>query len=317
MENQINHLGRIAEEILDVLKKFQSQIMEALNHLKKLPDLMEKVMKTIQKSANDQIQASGEMEIIKQTASLAAKRHHIAAENEAIEDFKHQLQEDIDYIKQRYSQINDELDQEAKKRVRELDAHLLNLPDHFPREFIDGYRKRITPLMQKLKHDNDLSNQQRGELIGKALRQVIRQIDAFLDARNAFFEKIDDYQLDEKLDEPATYHLPLWVIESDQGKNLFVPGKMEDESTAFESNFKYKPDQALETYYQEISGKDKQDRVDYILDAMAWKSTPQSKEQLEQRLFDFASSQFPSDDAHVKRAVKQILQHSNLRTLNS
>lgn len=314
-EYQTEQQGNIARQILNTLETFQQQIISALNFLKELPDLVRKVLESINESANRQIRATGEMEIIKKTASLDAKRHQISAENEAILDFKEQLNEDIEYIKERYTKFDDELNEEAKKRIRELDSHLLSLPDNFPKEFIQGYRNKITPLMEKIKNDNELSNQDRTSLISNKLSEVISSIDEFIASRNAFFSKIDDFQQDETVSEKTIYNIPLWTIEADNRKNVFTPGVVQRQNSYNGVSYNYEPESLLQDYHRKISGKT-ESHLNSILDSLPWVYDKKEKDQLRKSLLKYAEKQYPEKKKYVKKAINQILDNSEIQTLS-
>lgn len=307
-EHHIRQSGEVAKQILTVLQKFQEQIITALNNLKQLPDLLKKVLEGISESANRQIQAAGEMEIIKKMANLNAKRHLISAENEAIYDFKTQLNEDIQLIKNRYSKLNDELDNEAKNRVQELDANLLELPDYFPESFILGYSRNISPLMQKISKDNDLSIAERSLLINDAIKRVIESLSTFLKSRNDFFVKINDYQQDEKPTASVVYHMPIWVFKNEKQTHLFPEGKINmDKSLSNVSHFV--PDSKLENYYNLLS----KEKADEIITDLEWKTNTIIKNKMNEKLLSFADKNFTKNKTHIKRAVNRIIKESDIK----
>ena len=316
-EHQINHLGDIVKQILNVMQKFQEQIVTALNHLKQLPELVKKVLEGISESANRQIQAAGEMEIIKKMANLNSKKHLISAEQEAITDFKSQLDEDIQYIKKQYDKIDAELNQEAGKRVRAIDAHLLSLPDYFPSDFIQAYSQNITPLLEKLRSDNELSNKERQALIEKALNQVIDSINQFQESREDFFNKIDHYQQEEVLADQISYYLPMWIFGKDGKKHVFTPGSVTYSKVLADGYRHFSPEKSLKNYYDHMTDASNSHNLNEILDALPWEKDSGEAEKLEKRLLDYAQTHLPSNKRHVKRAVKKILKDSEVKRLNN
>mgnify|MGYP001304269720 CR=1 FL=1 len=307
-EHHIRQSGEVAQQILSVLEKFQIQMMDALNNLKELPNLLKKVLEGISESAARQIKAAGEMEIIKKMANLNAKRYLISAENEAIHDFKTQLNEDIELIKNRYSKLNDELDSEANKRVNELDSHLLDLPNHFPDSFILGYTRNISPLMQKISEDVDLSLAERSMLINDTINRVIESLSTFLKSRNDFFVKINDYQQDEKPTTSMVYHMPIWVFKNERQTHLFPKGKINLDKSFSNASY-FVPDSKLENYYNLLS----KEKVDDIITDLEWKTNTSIKNKMNERLLSFADQNFTKNKTHIKRAVNRIIKESDIK----
>ncbi len=310
-EHHIRQSGEVAKQILTVLQKFQEQIITALNNLKQLPDLLKKVLEGISESSNRQIQAAGEMEIIKKMANLNGKRHLVSAENEAIYDFKSQLNEDIQLIKNRYTKLNNELDSEANNRIQELDANLLELPNHFPESFIVGYSKNITPLMQRISNDNDLSLTERSSLINDTLSVVIESLTTFLKSRNEFFVKVNDYQQEEKPLKPNVYQIPFWVFKDEKNAKLFPEGKINMDKS-FLTSSRFEPDSNLENYYNLLTNE----KMDEIITGLEWETNTNDHNKVSERLLEFADKNFPKNKMHIKRAVNKILKESDIKFNN-
>ena len=92
-EHSINHLGKIVQDILEVLRKFMKEIMGALNVLKRLPEMVSEFRHDVNEGFNNLIQAQAEMEIYIRMANMKSKKSLVLSENEAIGDFEKQLQE--------------------------------------------------------------------------------------------------------------------------------------------------------------------------------------------------------------------------------
>jgi len=56
-ENSINHLGKIVQEILNLLGKFMKEIMEALNVLKRLAEMVSDIRHDLNEGFHNLIQA--------------------------------------------------------------------------------------------------------------------------------------------------------------------------------------------------------------------------------------------------------------------
>jgi len=312
-ENQINNLGSIVKEILNVLSSFQQQILAALNYLKVLPDLIRKVLQAINESTTRQINAAGEMEIIKKTANLDSKRHQISAENEAIIEFKEQLNDDIAYIQKKYDSINAELDEEAVKRVQEIDEHLLSLPDFFPREFILNYSENISPLIEKIGAEYSEINKKRADIIGSRLTEVVDKINSFLNDRKKFFEEIEIYNQKEMGHDINDLELPLYIIESNKELFYYFPGEVNIPTDINTTWFKYLPNEKIKFYADKLNSL-KDENQTYI-NQLPWGNG--NKNNIESRLLEFADQHFTVNKNLIKKAVKNIIRNSDVLELKN
>ena len=219
-EHSINHIGDMVKKILEILGDFVNQIMEALNHLKKLPDYVAQLRQDMNEGFDRLIQAQGEMEIYIRMARLKSKKQLIKAENEAIQEFEEQLQEDFSVIDKRYSKINHELDEECKKRIRQLDMHLLEIPSKFPNEYISAFNEKILPIFEKLINDSEIAYNQRVIALEMAVEKSRAMINRFVKVRNEFFEKVANYEVPQKIQEEKEFFLPVWYIEIENKENM-------------------------------------------------------------------------------------------------
>lgn len=305
-ENQIRQSGAIFKQILSVLQKFQEQIVSALNHLKELPDLIKNVLDSINESASRQIQARGEMEIIIKLSNLRSKKHLISSENEAIEDFKRQLDQDVRYVKERFEKINVELNQESRKRVRELDEHLLQLPNKFPKKFIKGYQEDVSPLLLQLKENNEESQKNRESILMDITDKLCKELNVFTSARKAFFDQIEDFKQDMKTSEYQKFELPVWMIHSDK-PHFLLPGKI---TITEKLSAQYEPQERLRSYHGNI-----QNNLTAITPdrkSANQKNGSLRKAEMQTVLLDYLQQNFPNYNSHTKRAIKKILEDSEL-----
>ena len=230
-EHSIKHLGEISKQILEVLRTFMHEVMNALNVLKRLPEIISDLRKDINEGLNNIIQSTAEMEIYIRMANLKSKKSLINAESEAISDFKHQLKEDFKKIDDRYTKINNELDSECKKRIREIDNHLLEIPEKFPNELYSTFNDEVIPLFKKLANDTYTSFTERFRIITEEVSRTISKTTDFLTIREDFFEKVKNYEFQEKIEKEKQYYIPLWVVEfkdnkGNTRKKVLLPSKI-------------------------------------------------------------------------------------------
>lgn len=252
-EHLIKSLESVFRQVLDVLNAIFNKIISGLKTLERLPDLIINLGDIIAKGFNDQIQSQSEMEIQIRMAKISSKKGLVQAELEAILDLKEQLDQDSEEISIRYKKIQDELNDEAQKRVNELDNHLINLHErHFPRAMYAGYIEEISPLLGTVYKDSMESYMERIVHLKKTVEIVKDRLQTFYEQRRLFFEKINRFKYDKSTQSIQDYYLPVLVVETENIKNntfdkkAYLPGKLKDDSSlAFTINEKLQQMDAL------------------------------------------------------------------------
>ncbi len=318
-EHSINHLGETVKKILDLLGKFMNQIMEALNHLKKLPDLIADMRQDLNQGFDRLIQSQAEMDIFIRMARLRSKKSLINAENEAISDFENQLNEDLAEIDRRYSKINGELEDECKKRIREIDQHLLDLPNKFPQDLYNTYQKEIIPLFQNLIQDANISYTQRVAAIKIASEKASLVIRKFIKVRNDFFTHVKQYEVPEKIQNSKTYYLPVWLVELNQGdkgitKHAVLPS---DFNIKKGQNLNEKPQLKLDSGLGNVAFiQESSDIQQRLIKSFNWKSNNNQKDQIAQNFDKYFKGISLNKRTPLKKAMVKAIQNSNLQTIN-
>lgn len=218
-EYQISSLQSVANKILDAFHIHTSKVIDALEHLRAIPDLIRGLGNIINDGFDRQIRASGEAVILGKVASVSSKRSLVESENLAIEEFKKQLHEDSTDIQERYGKIQQDLNEDAKNRVRELDEHLLGLYDeHFlvpPR----GVFGQATEAMLHVFLQDSVSHfGNRTGAVGRALEAARQEAVSFIGSRSRFFSTLRRYTQLRGTDALATHQMPVLVlVTSDEG----------------------------------------------------------------------------------------------------
>lgn len=210
-EHNIRNTAMIANKIVDVLGNILKKLAEIAAAIVQLPELIKKIVLEINSSSNRIIQSSGEMEIYSRIANAVSKKALIGAENEAIADFKGQLDEDYKLIADRYDKIQQDLEDDARKRVRQLDEVLLSLPDKFPKAF--GESVQMSKNILGSLHSIFLESYKfrSAELNGK-MRECMKKIYDFVEGRKSFIDKYDTLKHAAYVPS-CTKYLPFYVLE--------------------------------------------------------------------------------------------------------
>ncbi len=317
-EHNINHLGDIAKQILEVLRDFMKQIMEALNVLKRLPEMIANLRKDLVDGFKNLIQAQAEMEIYIRIAQLKSKKSLIVSENEAISDFEKQLKEDFEEIDKRYSKINGELEEECQKRIREIDQHLLEIPDKFPHDLYRTYQKELIPLFQDLIQDTNISYSQRLDAIKIATEKTSLVINKFLNVRNDFFKHVGQFEVPEKVENSKTYYLPVWVLELNKGKKgiinrTILPSKFLVEK---EQGSNEKSEIIIEDGLKNMAFiQDEANIQNRIITNFIWENDENYKKKVAKNFDAFFEKVNLKKGSLTKKAVLKAILNSNLKTI--
>lgn len=317
-EHTTNHLNTLAKNILNVLQSFMKQVMDALNVLKRLPDLIREIRVDMNDGFSNLIQAQAEMEIYVRMAQMKSKKSLIISENEAIKDLEKQLEEDFNEIDRRYSKLNNELNETCKRRILEIDQHLLEIPKKFPQDLYSSFSKEIIPLFENLLNDSNIAYEQRLTAIKIATDKASTTVNSFFKVRNNFFEQIDKFEIPEVVDDTKTYYIPLWVAEVNKNnkelvKKVFLPGKMcIKKNNGLNETPEFKPVSGLEILN---FIEDSQEIKSRILNSFKWESNAKHKTEIEDNFKSYFEKIHGDKYSRAKKAASKAIIESNLQTI--
>jgi len=320
-EHSINHLGDLVKQILNTLRKFMHEIMDALNVLKVIPDTLAQIRQDMNSGFDRLIQAQGEMEIYTRMARLRSKEQLITSENEAIEDFEKQLNEDFDTIDKRYSKINGELDAECKKRVSSIDAHLLEIPTKFPNDYITAFNKKIIPLLEKLMEDADLAYHERLQILEIAVEKSRTMISGFIETRKGFFEMIKDYEIPGNNDAESEMYIPIWIMElgdkdgASRETHALLPGSI----NIIKAKKFTEVSSTLDTkgaFTMLNSAMSQTDNKANMVNAFNWKRDHSTNSALKDEFSEYFNSVFEGKHENVRKEFVSLIANSPIDTLN-
>ncbi len=320
-EHSINHIGDMVKKILETLGKFFNQVMEALNHLKKLPDYVAQLREDMNQGFDRLIQAQGEMEIYGRMAHLKSKKELIRSENEAIKEFEEQLNEDFVVIDKRYSKINSELEEECAKRIRELDMHLFEIPSRFPREYITAFNEKILPLFEKLINDSNISYSQRVMALEIAVEKSKAMINRFVSIRNSFFEKVSEYEIPLEVEKEKELFLPMWIVEVENTADkkrksyLIPPSRMQPTLT---DSFKDLSVTFLtdDPFIELDEPSRNQENSKQVEKYFKWKNDPQVNKHLEEELNEYFNASLKGNYSQARGQFLKAIRKSTIQTIN-
>jgi hypothetical protein len=317
-EYNINQLGDVSKQILEVLRSFMKQVMEALNVLKRIPEMIANIRTDLNDGFSNLIQAQAEMEMYVRMAQLKSKKSLIFSENEAIDDFEKQLQEDFKEIDNRYSRINSELTEECKKRIREIDSHLLELPNRFPNQLFTTYQDEILPLFWNLVRDSSIAHKERLYVLKIAVEKSKRVLTNFIALRNDFFSQVKKYEIPQTIDVKATYHIPVWIIEMEKTNtrsgytHIMLPGDLKTAENWHESDHltEYTIDAKL-ARIQFI--KESPEIQQKLMKSITWTNNPELKNKLRDNFIRYFEKLHAGKYSNAKNAVGKVIENSEIQ----
>jgi len=319
-EHSINHLGVIADKILEVQRTFMKEVMNALNHLKLLPDYIKEIRNDMNTGITRVIQSKAEMEIYIRMAQMSSKKILLNSENEAIAEFKDQLKYDFNEIDNRYSKIQNELNDECKKRIREIDEYLFAIPEKFPMNLYLNFSNEVMPLFQNLLSDSQISHEERIKAISVAVNKSRDMINSFIKIRNDFMKDVKDFQFGDSGEEPAMYYVPVWLAEKEDLKEgtvtteAYLPGQLIMNSDILEMDkIKMVPEKALGPYQQILNEKRLQE---FLIKSVKWGENEKYKDELMQNFEKYFDGKYQGKYSGVKKAVIKSIDGASVKFIN-
>lgn len=320
-EHLINSLQTVAQNSLNVLRDMFKMMQKAIKTIESLPELIQTLINAVTNGFRDQIQAQGEMELQMRIANLESKGKLIQAELEAINDFENNLNEDAGVVAERFHRTQNELNTEAEKRIKELDAHLFDLNDvHFPIEMFRAQSEKTKPELANIFKDSFDSYAERAALLNDKISVCNEHLNAFYNTRKEFFNKIDGYVIKEGDPDEEEYLLPVWVIETEDrlgGNNnmrAYLPGKFNiaSEGSLQKSRSQYFCHDDLDELNSILNSRETMDRMQREI---VWKEDAYINETLTDRMKHFVDFYFK--DSMFKSAAKafhKIIDESQIQT---
>jgi len=315
-ENDMRNLTGLFSKILEVIREISGKIVEAVGYLKKIPELLEALGKKILEGFRDQIQAMGEMEVYIRLAQIRSKKELINLEKLSIEDLKSQLKEDSTEIDNRYSKIQAGLNEDAYKRIRELDGHLVELYEkYYPAIFTDFFKDKLNNYYNIYFTASRDAYEERLSNFLNQVKETLLAMENFFNQRMRYQDNVKNYLFDENPDEDEHFYLPLCLVETENSEEnshsfrTFLPGE-------FINNKKLIKLGKITTAFieaQEFSGI-KQYFIDSThMDKFEWIEEQEYKNNLSSRLEEFFSeSSLPKK---VLNAYLKNIERSNIKTI--
>ena len=259
------------------LEGLKVDVAQSKNLLSKIVDFFSQLQKTIETGVRRIIQNQSMIMIISKTSELESFRDLLSEQQRVLEQKKGYLVKDLEKIKGRYLQLNQELSENAENTIQKLDGHVINLSqDYFLDTVGKSYRQHAKPLtISSERYFLDCAEERNHSLEGAA-GSACQAIEQFLIVRSKFIEDTRNYFLEEDASpETQSTAVPFFVLKrsAEKEQKIIGPGTItyNDVSGTFAAdpgveevvnnfNDSEKPEQISEKItYRPLSAQEKED----------------------------------------------------------
>ena len=199
--------------------KIREQVAAVKGELEKITDLIRKSTDRITDAIEDNIQAQAELKLMEHVMDVRSVKPQIEAEHEQIQTEREELQERLESIDERYQRKHGELDETARKRIRNVGEHIFEIDEEqFEAGIEEPFTTQVTTTWQTLQAHNVDVREERTNAIRETSGDVIQTIYDYIDRQERLVEEIDEHRLDEEnaplpTDSETRLQVPYYVVE--------------------------------------------------------------------------------------------------------
>ena len=218
-------LSNISERIGNV----RTEIQNLIGEVQKIREAIKEGVDAIVDAINDNTQAQAEVKLIDEMSEVHSLEPQITAEETTIEEERDELEATLDRIGERYQEKQEELDQKAEERIRDVGSHIFEIDeDEFEESVETPFVEHVTSTWAEFREHNNTVQSSREGSLRQAIDQAYDSIDGFIDRRERLLADIDHHRTDTSLtiDEPTPIQVPCWEITVERGaeSKTFVVG---------------------------------------------------------------------------------------------
>ena len=180
--------------------KLREDVQTLIGEVRKIPTLLEEGFTQLRDAIHESIQAQAEFKIMEHMMEVSAVKPQLAAEREQIGHVQDELEARLDSIRERYQRKQDDLNETAGDRVRELGSHIFAIEEEqFAAGVEEPFTTQVTPVWRDLQVHNELVHRDRQRALIDQTEAVVDRVETFLTRQDELVTQIDDHLL-----EPAT-----------------------------------------------------------------------------------------------------------------
>lgn len=211
-------LHPILKSINKSISKLITEVQSVAGEVRKIQEVLETGFKSVRDAIHENIQAQAELKVMEHVMEVRSVIPQIEAEHEQIRTEQSELDERLNNIDERYQNKHDELDEKARKRIRDLGSHIFEIDEEqFESGIEEPFTEQVTTTWKHLREHNDKVREERGDRLQGTADDVNRTIRDFVERQDALVDSIDNHRLD--LDSvpsdggPERLQVPYYVVE--------------------------------------------------------------------------------------------------------
>lgn len=231
------------EDLLKPLKainktiaRLREDVQTLTGEVKKITTVIQEAAESIRGAIQENIQAQAEFKLMEHVMEVRSIKPQIEAEYEQIRTERAELDERLQSIQKRYQRRHEELDEKARKRIRNLGSHIFEIDEQqFEDGIEDPFTEQVTTAWQSLRAHNEDLREERSDRVCETTGDVVNTIQEFIHRQNELIESIQNHRID--TDEvPITgkqterLQVPYYVVEYEAGgvahRDVIVPSQL-------------------------------------------------------------------------------------------
>jgi hypothetical protein len=229
-------LHKPLKAINQTIAKLREDVQKLTGEVKKIRDAILEAAESVQDAIHENIQAQAELKLMEHVMEVKSVKPQIEAEHTQIRTERDELDERLDAINERYAEKHRELDETARKRVRNLGSHIFAIDeDEFEAGIERPFTEQVTGAWGFLQEHNETVGDERTTVVRETTGETVQAINDYIDRQERLLEQIDDHRLDPDAfdlptDDATTLQVPYYVVEYEQDgvqrRQTVVPSRL-------------------------------------------------------------------------------------------
>ncbi len=225
--NEIRAIDSLAKEVSMNVAPIREDVGKSLNVLQKVIGYFGKIHETMETGMAKLMENNATMMIISKCSELNSYKNLLHELSAQLERKKQNLAEDLEKIRGRYELINRELEHNTESSIMKLDGHVINLNRHyFNNKSAIAYHSRAIPVTNTSEKYYLDCTAVRSSAVESRGFDACRAIASFTEQRNAFFEEVGRFLIEEEVSSPVPRQIPVYLVE--RGESVltqYIPGE--------------------------------------------------------------------------------------------
>lgn len=259
-------LHKPLKAINKTIARLREDVQTLTGEVKKIATVVEEAAETIRDAIQENIRAQAELKLMEHVMEVRSVKPQITAEHEQIRTERDELDERLEAIGDRYERKHEELDEKARRRIRNLGEHIFEIDEQmFEVGIEEPFVERVTTTWKTLRSHNDVVREERSSKVQETVGDVVQTIHDFIDRQDALVDTIQQHRLDPAetpLPEDRTDRLqvPYYVVEYETDgvtqREVVVPSKLSTDTDSEWAGVTLDPITGADDLLDGVSGVD-------------------------------------------------------------